>query len=283
MYHVSGQPFISRKQPIAQSMRPMRCSQFLQCIHSTCHFRCSRGNCFRSAATDSPRRASHSRDDNSPAGGVIFDSAGNLHGTTEVGGANDSGSCSSGPGCGTVYELSPNGSGAWAETILLSFDGTDGNNPLGNFAMDAAGNLYGATLDGGPSPDMCGVYGCGLVYEMTKSGSGNWTETVLLDLPQTVGGFYSVPAIDPAGNLYATLYSGGSGKYGVVFQLSKSAKAPWPVNVLYSFSGGVDGGYPGAGPMFYKDGLLGTASVGGNTSECVQSFVSGCGVVYEIK
>ncbi|MGC1372160.1 MAG: choice-of-anchor tandem repeat GloVer-containing protein [Candidatus Sulfotelmatobacter sp.] len=221
-------------------------------------------------------------DGNSPEGGVIFDAAGNLYGTTEVGGADTSGNCSS-QGCGTVYELSPNGSGEWSETILLSFNSTDGNNPLGNFAMDSAGNLYGATLTGGPGNDVCGIYGCGVVYEMAKSESGGWSEKLLRDLPETVGGFYSGPALDPAGNLYATLYSGGPGKYGVAFRLAKSSTTPWPLAVLYSFNGEAVGGYPAAGPLFSKGSLFGTTSVGGNTSQCVQSFVSGCGVVYEIK
>ncbi|MFY9742214.1 MAG: hypothetical protein WA252_08530 [Candidatus Sulfotelmatobacter sp.] len=106
---------------------------------------------------------------------------------------------------------------------------------------------------------------------------------MLRDLPETIGGFYSGPALDPAGNLYATIYSGGSGKCGVAFRLAKSSTTPWPLAVLYSFKGKADGGYPAAGPLFSKKSFFGTTSVGGNTSQCVQSFVSGCGVVYEIQ
>lgn len=216
-----------------------------------------------------------------PQGGVIFDAAGNLYGTTSSGG-NQTGKCS--PfGCGTVYELSPNGSGAWTETILLSFDGDDGSEPMGNFVADASGNLYGVTLAGGKVVNAdCGGNTCGVVYEMAKNGGGGWTQQVLGDVPESVGGAYSGPAIDSLGNLYATLTSGGMGKYGVVFRLSKSSTTPWPATLLYSFSGGADGGEPLAGPMIYKGSLFGTTGIGGYTSDCTEFDVPGCGVVYEI-
>lgn len=221
-----------------------------------------------------------SMDGYDPQGGVTFDDAGNLYGTTSSG-ANETGRCS--PfGCGTVYELSPNRSGEWAETVLLTFDGADGAEPLGNFAADASGNLYGVTLTGGPVVNAdCGGNACGVVYEMVKDGTGGWTQKVLQDLPQSIEATFPGPVLDPSGNLYATIASGGSRGYGVVFRLTKSLTTPWPATVLYSFNGGSDGGYPG-GLTTFDGSLFGSTGIGGNTGDCTQFDVQGCGVIYEI-
>src|SRR5262249_8528065 len=78
-------------------------------------------------------------DGSRPTSGLIRDSNGNLYGTTASGGNG----CAADDGCGTVYELSPSGSG-WVERVLYSFQGQDdGANPVGGLVMDAAGNLYG--------------------------------------------------------------------------------------------------------------------------------------------
>ncbi|MGB8889401.1 MAG: choice-of-anchor tandem repeat GloVer-containing protein [Candidatus Korobacteraceae bacterium] len=96
------------------------------------------------------------RDGTYPSAGLIFDAAGNLYGTTGIGGAY----CSI--GCGTVFELTPTGGGDWIETVLHSFgNGTDGYYPYSSLILDAAGNLYGTTEDGG----IHGVYG--IVFEIT--------------------------------------------------------------------------------------------------------------------
>jgi len=87
-----------------------------------------------------------------PQGNLVFDAAGNLYGTTYAGGA---GSLSD----GTVYKLTQSGS-TWAETILFSFDGTDGQGPASGLILDGAGNLYGMTSAGGPS-------GGGVAFEVT--------------------------------------------------------------------------------------------------------------------
>jgi uncharacterized repeat protein (TIGR03803 family) len=93
-----------------------------------------------------------------PAAGVIFDPAGNLYGTTELGGAY---------GYGTVFELIPGANGKWTEKLLHSFaGGDDGAYPYAGVVLDAAGNLYGTTSNGGDSTCDFG-YGCGTVYEIT--------------------------------------------------------------------------------------------------------------------
>ncbi len=83
--------------------------------------------------------SSTTRDGNYPEGGLVFDGAGNLYGTTQEGGIH---------GGGTMFELSPNGSGGWTETVLHSFGGgTDGYEPYASLIFDGAGNLYSTTLE----------------------------------------------------------------------------------------------------------------------------------------
>ena len=151
------------------------------------------------------------------------DGAGNFYGTTWIGGVG---------GWGTVFELSPNGSGGWNETVLYSFTGgADGQHPESGVVLDSAGNLYGTTQYGGAT-------GFGVVYELSPNG-GSWTETVLYsfcsaDFSCTDGALpHSNLITDHSGNLYGTTLSGGSGGYGTVFELSLSAGA-WTEQVLYS-------------------------------------------------
>jgi len=94
-----------------------------------------------------------------PQAGLIFDAAGNLYGTTFIGG---SGSCTYYGNCGTVFELTPQADGSWTERVLHSFnnDGTDGYWPYAALTIDAAGNLYGTTWAGG-------TLDSGTVFEVT--------------------------------------------------------------------------------------------------------------------
>ncbi|HEY6765295.1 MAG TPA: choice-of-anchor tandem repeat GloVer-containing protein [Candidatus Sulfotelmatobacter sp.] len=96
--------------------------------------------------------------------GVVMDKQGNLYGTTSGGGAY---------GYGTVFELSPNSDGTWAETVLHSFKNgdPDGQEPDANLIFDAAGNLYGTTPTGGK-------HNVGSVFELTPSASG-WSLTLI--------------------------------------------------------------------------------------------------------
>src|SRR5690349_11975428 len=122
-------------------------------------------------------------DGDGPTSGLIMDTAGNLYGTTGVGGGSDpSGTCGSQTGvggCGTVFNLDPSGN----ETVLYSFKGrTDGAFPFqlgdGRLVRDVAGNLYGTTLEGGSGP--CTgrnqvLVGCGTVFKLDPAGN----ETIL--------------------------------------------------------------------------------------------------------
>jgi uncharacterized repeat protein (TIGR03803 family) len=95
-----------------------------------------------------------------PYGGVIFDAAGNLYGTTAYGGKGGE-KCNNGVGangCGTLFELTPQPDGTWTETVLHFFgQGKDVSDPYGSLIFDASGNLYGT--GGG------GAYGWGAVFE----------------------------------------------------------------------------------------------------------------------
>ena len=143
-----------------------------------------------------------------PYGGLIFDRAGNLYGTTYYAGAND---------LGTVYKLSHSG-GAWTESVLYNFKGgTDGDSPISTLISDAAGNLYGTTSDGGAANCNCGT-----IFKMTRGTGGKWTESVPYRFPGTPGaGFaYNGMVVDSAGNIYGATVHGGAGNDGAIYQFT---------------------------------------------------------------
>jgi uncharacterized repeat protein (TIGR03803 family) len=192
-----------------------------------------------------------------PNGGLVLDAAGNLYGTTSMGGTG----C---PDCGTVFKLTPNSNGDWTESVLYSFQDLNYANfdPIAGLVFDGAGNLYGGTYRGG-GRDYC----CGTVYELTPNSDGSWTDTVLDAFvegdPQ--GSLVSGPVIfDTQGALYGTVLSGASrARVGGVFKLYRSSGGRWRYSKLYAFTGG-DGGdasYPGGGLVFDAAGnLYGMAS-----------------------
>jgi uncharacterized repeat protein (TIGR03803 family) len=180
-----------------------------------------------------------------PTGNVIRDSAGNFYGTTFIGQADV------GYGFGVVYKVNTSGHA----TVLHNFtNGTDGGNPYGGVILDAKGNVYGTASGGGASGD-------GVVFKIDTSGN----ETVLYSFTGgTDGGFpYGSIIRDSAGNFYGTTNGGGAAGAGVVFKLDSSGNE----TVLYSFSGGADGGYPLAGLIRDSDGnFYGTTNGGGASS-----------------
>ncbi len=191
-----------------------------------------------------------------PYGGLIFDAAGNLYGTTEFGGTN---------GYGTVFKLTPTAGGGWTETVLHSFgSGTDGASPFVGLIFDAAGNLYGTTTYGG-------TYGVGTVFELTPTAGGDWLETVLYSFGingLSDGGYpWAGLIFDAAGNLYGTTFYGGTYNRGTVFELTPMSGGGWTETVLHSFNpnNGTDGFNPYAGLIFDAAGnLYGTAYYGGS-------------------
>jgi len=198
-----------------------------------------------------------------PVGNLILDGAGNLYGTAAHGGAYSA---------GAVFELMPATGGKWKEKILHSFAGSpsDGSEPLGPVAFDAAGNLYGTTFYGGANGD-------GIVFRLAPDKNGDWTEKVLHNFDWNgEDGFSSRAGVvfDNSGNFYGTTVLGGTGGNGTVFEEAHGEKGSWTEKVLYSFTGGGDGSLAVGGLAFDKAGnLYGTAIAGGS---------GGFGNVYEL-
>jgi uncharacterized repeat protein (TIGR03803 family) len=216
-----------------------------------------------------------------PTGGLVFDSAGNIYGTTNGGGQY----CQSSGGCGTLYELSPSVGGGWNETVLYNFCTTgiwftcpDGSNPLAGLIMDGGGNLYGTTAGGGT-----GQWGTVFRLSPPSSGNGNWTETVLWNFAQTTeNGFepgYGRLNMDAEGNIYGTTTRGGTKNLGTVFELTPLGDGTYSFAILHSFSG-LDGAVPQYGVAIDTAGnLYGTTENGGRGKAICSA---GCGVVYEL-
>ncbi len=231
-----------------------------------------------------------------PMGPLTFDKSGNLYGTTDAGGIS---TCSG--GCGTVFELSPNGDGTWSNTILYSFCTSvfgnqclDGAHPQARVIFDTAGNLYGTTVNGGGQDCSFDSRGCGTVFELSPPTvpGGGWTETVLHafcademnNLCLDGGAPVSELTFDGLGNIYGTTTVGGTGPTGAgtVFELSPDLGG-WTESVLYTFCGAggypvcPDGDKPLAGITFDKAGnLYGTTWLGGSEKG------QGGGTVYQL-
>ncbi len=217
-----------------------------------------------------------------PEAGLTAGKKGILYGTTESGGIEGDFYCSSG-GCGTVFELAPNG-GGWQHTVLYTFCSApscaDGGLPAGVDAagviLDKKGNLYGTAALGGAAS-------AGAVYELSPSKSG-WTETLPYSFgcasgcsPEDGESPVGNLVFDKAGNLYGATGTGFNGSiYGTVFELSPSGGV-WTETILQSFGGdnvGIDGGFPSAGPTLDSKGnLFGTTHAFGQ---------NGYGTVYEL-
>jgi uncharacterized repeat protein (TIGR03803 family) len=199
--------------------------------------------------------------------GLVIDASGNLYGETQYGGSN-------GIFAGTVYQLTNNGTGVWTKTIIHNFGGkNDGGVPEGGLIMDAAGNLYGTTQEGGTT-------GWGVVFELSPSSGGSWTENLLYSFLGGSDGADPLGGVifDSAGNLYGTTEEGGSAKLGTVFKLTPSASG-WTKSVLHNFTGGSDGAgtwptMPGLA-IDAAGNLYGTTPVGGD-------LTCNCGIVFEL-
>ncbi len=203
---------------------------------------------------------------------VIVDANGDVYGTTLNGAY----------GCGAVFELIPFGN-QWLEQTLHIFTcgggapGPDGAYPEGSLIMDRAGNLYGTTAYGGTGN------GQGVVFKLHLTANG-WKETVLYNFqggPNDGAYPQGNLIMDRAGNLYGITsygFSSDPSKRGTggVYKLTPKGQITW----LYVFTGGADGGWPGAGLVFDQEGnLYGTSNGGAST----QPYCSGgCGSVFEL-
>jgi len=197
-----------------------------------------------------------------PVAGVVFDAGGNLYGTTPRGGTQ---------GAGTVFELTPERGGSWAEKTLYEFcsqtDCTDGAEPEAGLILDSAGNLYGTTM-------------YGTVFELTPGAGGTWSEKVLDNIG---AGTYAGLIMDSAGNLYGTTVDGGAHNGGMVFELSPGANGTWTEKVIHSFAayrGDYESGAFGGVVFDGAGNLYGTVYGGGIDSD--NCDYSGCGKVFEL-
>jgi uncharacterized repeat protein (TIGR03803 family) len=143
-----------------------------------------------------------------PYGGLTMDARGNLYGTTYYDGAND---------LGSVYQLSKRGSGQWRESVLYSFSGgSDGASPISTLNLDAQGNLYGTTSEGGAAG--CG---CGTIFQLARRGGG-WTERVVYRFTGSPDGAfpYNGMVSDGAGSYFGTTVHGGADGEGSVYRFT---------------------------------------------------------------
>jgi uncharacterized repeat protein (TIGR03803 family) len=197
-----------------------------------------------------------------PYAGLIFDSLGNLYGTT-LGSNND---------WGTVFELTPRAGGSWREKLVHNFFPTkqDGRDVYAGVVFDTDGNLYGATQQGG-------TYGGGKIFQLTPNAGGGWTEEVLHNFMLGTDGFYpqSSVTLDAADNVYGTTPNGGTYGGGTVFELTLGSDG-WAEKILYSFGASDKDGYAPQSSLILDaaGNLYGTTAGGG---------ALGGGTVFEIR
>ena len=184
-----------------------------------------------------------------PNAAMTLDSSGNLFGTTEFGGASDS---------GTVFEIAH---GSTTITTLVNFNNSTGEGPYSGLTLDSSGNLLGTTLDAGINNE-------GTVFEIAH---GTSSLSVVANFSGSTG--YNVQAgvvLDSNGNLFGAASNGGTGAVGVIFEILHGSSQ---ITDLASFNK-TNGEFPIAGLMLDSTGnLFGTAQVGGANND---------GTVFEI-
>ncbi len=194
---------------------------------------------------------------------VERDAAGNLYGTSVLGGDF---------GGGTVWQLSPVG-GGWVHTVLYSFTGSaDGGEPYKGVSLDGAGNLYGTAVTGGSGS--C-EGGCGVTYKLTRSGD-TWTHSVIHAF--TGGADGSGPGsrvvVDKRGNVYGMTPTGGANGLGTIYVLRPRSSGGYAFRVIHTFTGGADGSSGSAGRLILRGGrIFGAATTGG---------ANGTGTVFQL-
>jgi uncharacterized repeat protein (TIGR03803 family) len=187
---------------------------------------------------------------------VVFDTAGNLYGTTGGGGLS---TCAE-SGCGVVYELSPS-QGQWTETRLYNFTADPNGYAPNGVTLDSSGNLFGTTMWGGTVNSSC-TSGCGIVFELTPT-SGGWTESIINSFQGGSQGWSPVTGVTlQAENLFGTVPNGGPYSGGLSYQIYC---CNWGYLAGYAFNPSIgNGSEPDAKLAFDAAGnIYGTAGSGG--------------------
>jgi uncharacterized repeat protein (TIGR03803 family) len=177
-------------------------------------------------------------------GGVTLDAQGNIFGPATLGGTYK-GQCQ-GLGCGTIYKIAPDGT----FTLLHTFKGHDGSQPMGRLALDRRGNLYGTTYEGGKG-------GYGAIFRVAPDG----TETVVHSFAGADGEGPEAGLLrTDNGKFYGTTEFGGAYRQGTLFEVTKSGAE----TVLHAFTLGSDGGEPASALIADAEGnFYGTTADGG--------------------
>jgi uncharacterized repeat protein (TIGR03803 family) len=151
----------------------------------------------------------HCTDGGVPWNGVILDPAGNLYGTTSVGGGGQL-------KYGTVFKLFRKSDGTWTEKVIHRFlDPKNGAVPEAGLTFDRRGNLYGTTVEGGDT--LCN---CGVVFKLEPDTSGGWKGTLLHTFHGHPGAIpFSGVIFDAEGNLYGTTLGNHNTNVGTVFEI----------------------------------------------------------------
>jgi len=201
-----------------------------------------------------------------PFGGLVFDNAGNLYGTTTYGGVPTQGFSQ---GLGAIFQLTPSGSG-WTESVLWRFqDELDGAFPYAALTFDSSGTAYGtASSGGGGLCNILDVAGCGTIFE--GFGTGIYSFSGSQQGLYTPYGPAAPLTSDAAGNLYGTTYQDGANNDGSVFKLTHGDSG-WTYASLHDF-GNNDGAFPLSNVVFDSSGNMFGTALGGSSG----------GVVWEI-
>ena len=239
-------------------------------------------------------------DGQSPTGGLAFDKAGNLWGTTFIGGVGKSSTCgdTNGAGfCGTVFELTPTAKGTWTESTLYSFvDASTGWNSFSGLILDQAGDLVGTTENGGSALQ-------GTVFKITPKGKGKVEESLIHEFAGEADGAFpnSGLTLGAAGTLYGVVSQGGGNggenickedsdeSCGIVYKLTPGSDGTFTETILYTFKGGADGAGPADDVLAFdaNGDVFGSAGSGGdfnfNQTGCPGNLPGGCGVLFKVK
>jgi uncharacterized repeat protein (TIGR03803 family) len=193
-----------------------------------------------------------------PTGTLVADANGNLFGTTQSGGQY---------GEGSVFEMVHSGSGYSQPVVLSSFNFNDGAAPTGPLIVDANGDLFGTTAQGGPGSQ-------GTVFELVNTGSGYGQPVTLATFDGSNGSYlYAGLTADAQGDLFGTTYSGGANSSGTVFELVHNGSG-YTFETIANLDYNVTGGYVIGGVSVDSQGnVFGTTDAGGP---------NGFGTVFEL-